>query len=84
MNLWISSFENTNSKFSRIFVFRDSKGIRHYSRFTEYSWPTFDTSEITNYFEMAYIWPKMIIIQVQKLIQIGNITQIAKNVVSLL
>ena len=64
MNLWISSFKNTNSKFSRIFVFRDIKGIRYYSRFSGYSWPTFDTSEITNYFEMACIWPKMIIIQV--------------------
>ena len=83
MNLWISSFKNVNSKCSRIFVFRDIKGIRYYSGFSGYSWPTFDNSEITNYFEMACIWPKMIIIQVKKLMQIGNITQIEKNVVSL-
>ena len=83
MNLWISFFKNTNSKFSRIFVFRDIKGIRYYSRFSGYSWPTSDTSEITNYFEMACIWPKMIIIQVLKLVWIGNTTQIDKNVVSL-
>ena len=63
-NLWISSFKNTNSKFSRILVFRDIKGIRYHSRFSGYSWPTFVHSEITNYFEMARIWPKMIIIQV--------------------
>ena len=46
MNLWISSFKNTNSKFSRIFVFKDIKGIRYYSCFSGYSWPTFDTSEM--------------------------------------
>ena len=34
------------------------------SCFSGYSWSTFDTSELTNYFEMACIWPKMIIIQV--------------------
>ena len=37
MNPWISSFKNTNSKFSRIFVFRDIKGIRYYSRISGYS-----------------------------------------------
>ena len=63
MNLWISSFKNTNSKFYRIFVFRDIKGIRYYSRFSGYSWPTFGTSEITNYFKMACIC-HMITIQV--------------------
>ena len=41
MNLWISSFKNTNSKFSRIFVLRDIKGIRYYSCISGYSWPTF-------------------------------------------
>ena len=34
MNLRISSFKNTNLKFSRIFVFGDIKGIRYYSRFS--------------------------------------------------
>ena len=38
---------------------------------------------LTNYFEMACICPKRITIQVLKLIQIGNITQIEKHVVSL-
>ena len=37
MNLWISSFKNKNSKFSRTFVFRDIKGIRNHSRFSGYS-----------------------------------------------
>ena len=37
MNLWISSFKNTNSKFSRIFVFKDIKGIRYYSHISAYS-----------------------------------------------
>ena len=63
MNLWISSFKTTNSKFSRIFVYRDIKGIRYHFCFSGYSWPTSDNSEITNYFEMACIWPKMITIQ---------------------
>ena len=34
MNLWISSFKSTNSKCSKIFVFRDIKGIKCYSRFS--------------------------------------------------
>jgi len=37
MDLCISSFKNTKSEFSRIFVFRDIKGIRYYSRFSGYS-----------------------------------------------
>ena len=37
MNLWISSFKNINSKISRIFVYRDIKGMRHYSRLLGYS-----------------------------------------------
>ena len=27
--------------------------VRYYSRFAGYSYPTFDSTEITNYFEMA-------------------------------
>ena len=64
MNLWISSFKNTNSKFYRIFVFRDIQGRRYYSRFSGYIWPTFDNSEITSYFKIACILPKMVLIQV--------------------
>ena len=37
MNLWISAFKNTNSKFSRIFVLRDLKRIRYYFRLSGYS-----------------------------------------------
>ena len=36
MNLWISSFKNKKSKFSKIFVFRDIKGIKYYFRFSGY------------------------------------------------
>ena len=64
MNLWISSFKNTNLIFFRFFVFRDIKGIRYHSPYWGYSWHTFDNSEIIKYFELACSWPKMIIIQV--------------------
>ena len=37
MNLWISSFKNNNSKFSRIFVFRDIKWTKYYSRSSGFS-----------------------------------------------
>ena len=60
-------------------VFRDIKGIDYHFCFSGYSRPNFDTSEITNYFEMDCIWQTNIMIQVLKLIQIGNITRIEKN-----
>ena len=56
INLIISSFKNSNSKL----VFRGTMGIIHYFLFSGYCWPTFHISQITNYFEMACIWTKMI------------------------
>ena len=64
MNLWISSFKSTKSEFSRIFRFRDIKGIKHMLHFSRYIWLTFEPSEMSNYSKMACIWPKIIIFQV--------------------
>ena len=59
------------------------KGIKHFLPLSEYIKLTFNPSEMSHYFKMACMWPKMIIFQGQKLIEIGNTTQIKKNVVSL-
>ena len=64
MNLWISSFKNRKSKFSTIFIFRDTKGIKHFLPLSEYIKLTFNPSVMSYYFKMACMWPKMIIFQV--------------------
>ena len=60
----VLEMKNTKSNISRIFLFRNIKVMKYYFPFSGYSWPTFDSSEITNDFDMACIWQKMIIIQV--------------------
>ena len=64
MNLWISSFKNAKSKFSRIFVYRDMKGMKNVLRVSGYIYLIFDASEMSNYFKMGCIWPKMTLFQV--------------------